>query len=126
MAFTDEAKKLGVDVDNALQRFMGNADLLEKMIKKLPSSVYPSRFGGDKSEDLEVLSYMEKGDWETAVAKAHTLKGMMGNLSVTAFYQAYTKIVDLLRAGQNEEAMALTKKIQAPQEELLEKIQKLS
>lgn len=119
MNYLEKAKMLGVDVDNALERFMGNEALLEKMLKKLPSAVYPSKFGGDKSQDLEVLSYIEAGDIQTAIAKAHTLKGTMGNLSVTKLYEAYTIIVNLLRENQIEKAREITKRIVEPQDKFL-------
>ena len=120
MDFFEEVKKLGINVDDAMERFMNNAPLLEKMIRKLPKTIYPSRFGGDKANDLEYLSLIDKGDIENAIIKSHTLKGMMGNISATAFFNAYTKIVSLLREGNTKEARELTVKIQNPLDEFLQ------
>ncbi len=126
MNFLEEAKTLGFDIDSALDRFMGNSELLEKMIKMLPSSVYPSRFGGKTEDDMEVLSCIESGDIQTAIAKAHTLKSIMGNLSINKLYLPYTKILDLLRNGETQAALELTKKIIPIQEEVISKILELS
>ncbi len=126
MEFLEEVKSLGFNIDDAIERFMGNSALLEKMIKMLPSSVYPSRFGGNKEDDMEVLAYIESGNLKTAVEKAHTLKGMMGNLSLNRLYIPYTKLVDLLRAGDTQNSLALIKKIVPVQEEIISKIIELS
>lgn len=126
MNFLEEVKTLGFDVENAMERFMGNSELLEKMIKMLPSSVYPSKFGGKQEDDMEVLSYIESGNIETAIAKAHSLKSIMGNLSINKLYLPYTKILDFLRSGEISMALELTKKIIPVQENVIFKIMELS
>lgn len=126
MNFLEEVKTLGFDIENAMERFMGNRELLEKMIKMLPSSVYPSKFGGKQEDDMEVLSYIESGNIETAIAKAHSLKSIMGNLSINKLYLPYTKILDFLRSGEISMALELTKKIIPVQENVIFKIMELS
>lgn len=94
MNLKDKLVELGVDYYDGLNRFMGNQALYEKMLKKFPDNV----------RKLDVLSFIEANDADTAVANAHTLKGVSGNLSLTPLYQAYTSIVALLRDGKPEEA----------------------
>jgi type II secretory pathway predicted ATPase ExeA len=88
MSLLDELQTLGVDTDDALKRFMNNSSLYERMLKKLPKNV----------ESLEVMPYLQSGDYAKALENAHTLKGVMGNLSIAPLYQAYTDAVALLRA----------------------------
>ncbi len=108
MALLDELKELKVNTDEAILRFMNNSSLYERMLLKLPPNI----------EKLEVLSYIESGDYKTATENAHTIKGMVGNLSVTPLYTAYTEIVNLLRADKPDEAKALLVETLPIQEEI--------
>ena len=49
MGMIEELKELGVDVEDAVQRFMGNEGLFTRMVKKLPPSI----------KDLRVVDYVE-------------------------------------------------------------------
>ncbi|MDE6133322.1 MAG: hypothetical protein K2G04_08110 [Oscillospiraceae bacterium] len=87
MSKIDELKALGVNIEEALDRFMGNGALYEKMLNKLTAAV----------NDVQVLPFFEAGDHKTALENAHALKGVTGNLSITPLYKGYTEIVDELR-----------------------------
>jgi len=113
MDLLTELQSLGVDVQDGLKRFAGSAALLEKMLKKFPAA----------SADLPVLVHFESGDLDKALANAHTLKGMTGNLSLTPLFTAYTEIVTLLRASQPEKAKALLLDILPVQEKITACIQ---
>ena len=56
----------GVDVHGALERFMGNEALLERMLQ---------RFTGDANY-AQLLAAADKRDAEEALRAAHTLKGV--------------------------------------------------
>ena len=114
MDLLDELKGLEVNVEEALNRFMNNVQLYERMLGKLNATV----------KDMEVLEFIGRGDLETAVANAHTLKGVMGNLSITPLYQGYTQIVALLRANNPEEAKRVLEGILPIQQEILACIQR--
>lgn len=43
-------------------------------------------------------------DYKDMIEKAHAIKGAAGNLSITPVYEAYTEIVNLLRADQPAQA----------------------
>jgi HPt (histidine-containing phosphotransfer) domain-containing protein len=109
MEMIEKLKGLGIDADDAMKRFMNNEALYVKMLGKLPKAV----------GEQKVLNLMESGDYEGALASAHTLKGVMGNLSVTPLYRAYDKIVQLLRAGKNSEAKAAVEEISTLQSEII-------
>ncbi|WP_302779980.1 Hpt domain-containing protein [Intestinimonas butyriciproducens] len=90
----------GVDVHGALERFMGNEALLERMLQ---------RFTGDAN--YAQLLAADKRDTEEALRAAHTLKGMTGNLSMTALCPLFTRQVELLRAGDPDGAYAMLPEI---------------
>ncbi len=97
MSMLEELNALGANTKDGLNRFMNKAALYEKMLKKFPAA----------ANDQEVLSFLEAGDLDTAVAHAHTLKGLTGNLSLTPLFTAYTEIVALLRANDPVRAKAI-------------------
>lgn len=109
MDILEELKELGADVDEGLGRFMKNEGLYKRMLAKLPSNI----------EKLEVLSFIEAGDAQTALSNAHTLKGVTGNLSLTPLYKAYTDIVALFRADKPEEAKARLLEVLPIQEKIV-------
>ena len=109
MSLMDELKDLGVNVDEALKRFMNNSSLYERMILKLTSAV----------KELEVMPYLESGNYEKALENSHTLKGIMGNMSVTPLYNAYKDILILLRDNKTEEAKDILEKVLPIQEKII-------
>lgn len=114
MSMLDELKDLGVNIEDALQRFMNNSALYEKMLGKLVNNV----------RDIKVLPSIEAGDYGAAADAAHTLKGVMGNLSITPLYKGYTQIVNLLRDNNPEEAKKILVDMLPAQEEIIACIEK--
>lgn len=114
MSMLDELKDLGVNIEDALQRFMNNSALYEKMLGKLVNNV----------RDIKVLPSIEAGDYNAAADAAHTLKGVMGNLSITPLYKGYTQIVNLLRDNNPEEAKKILVDMLPAQEEIIACIEK--
>ncbi len=68
MGLLEELKVLGTDVDDALERFMGNASLYERMLKKLP----------DMIKSASVQPDFDCGDYTDIIEKTHKLKGVTG------------------------------------------------
>ncbi|MBD5501652.1 MAG: hypothetical protein HDR10_10710 [Lachnospiraceae bacterium] len=114
MSLLDDLKELDVNTDEGLGRFMNNAALYEKMIKKFNATV----------ADLEVMPHFESGDLDKALTNAHTLKGVTGNLSLTPLYTAYTEIVTQLRANNPEQAKEKLAEILPIQKKIIECIEK--
>ncbi|MBQ4347529.1 MAG: hypothetical protein IJC39_03695 [Firmicutes bacterium] len=114
MSLLTELQEFEVDIQDGLKRFANNTALFEKMLKKFPPA----------AEDLPVAIYFESGDLETAVANAHTLKGITGNLSLTPLYKAYTDIVALLRESKPDEAKEILLGIIPVQEKITACIKK--
>lgn len=94
MSMIAELKELGANTDEAMGRFLNNEALYEKMLKKLPDSM----------KSGQALEAIESGNIDSAIEITHTMKGVLGNLSITPLYEAYTNIVALLREGRPDEA----------------------
>lgn len=114
MSKIDDLQSLGVNIEEALDRFMGNGALYEKMLNKLTSAV----------KNVQVLPFFEAGDYKTALENAHALKGVTGNLSITPLYKGYTEIVDELRADNPEKARKILDDILPVQEQIIACIEK--
>lgn len=91
----------GVDVDAALARMMGSEALLLRLLKKFL----------DDQNFSKLQAAVAAGDQEAALAASHTLKGVCGNLSMTALFDLLTRQVAAFRAGDWEGAAALLAEI---------------
>lgn len=116
MDLMTELKELGANTDEGLERCMNNRELYERLLKKASANV----------ANLEVLSFLDAGDIKTALSNAHTIKGIVGNLSLTPLYTAYTEIVNLLRADKHAEARELLVGILPVQEKMIGCIKRYS
>lgn len=105
----DKLKELGVNTDEGLKRFMGNAALYERMMGKLPANV----------RSQEVMKHFDEKDYQAALESTHTLKGVTGNLSVTPLYQAYSEAVRLLRENEPEKAREVVEAVLPLENEIL-------
>ena len=114
MSLLEELSELGVDTEDALERFMGNSSLYESMLKKFPKAV----------EDSPVLTYAQSEDYETAASNAHALKGVAGNLSLVPLYDKYARIVDMYRESHFEQANVLLTETLEVQRKFLDVIEK--
>ena len=93
----------GIDVDEALARFMGNEALLAKFLLRFPAD-----------ENFPLLCRaMEQSDPDGAFQAAHTLKGVVGNLSMTGLFRQVSALVEDLRQGDLPAAEARMPALQA-------------
>ncbi|MCM1045144.1 MAG: hypothetical protein NC417_06515 [Candidatus Gastranaerophilales bacterium] len=109
MSLFEELKELGVDVDGGLKRINGNESLYTRLLGSYVKAMKTNYVGVD----------FDASDCTEAIEKTHSIKGTSGNLSITPLYEAYTKIVDLLRTGKPEEARAILQDILPVQEKIL-------
>ena len=97
MGLCEDVAALGANTAEALARLCDDRELYEELL-------------GEILEDFktyEVKPALEAGDVATATINAHSLKGVTGNLGLTPLYEQYTKMNDMLKAGQVDEAEAL-------------------
>lgn len=109
MDLLEELKGLGVDVDGGLKRIGGN----EALYRRLLNTFVKAMKGQKVTPDFDL------SDYEEVKEKAHAIKGTSGNLSITPVFEAYSRIMDLLRADQPQEAKAELEKIIPVQEEIV-------
>ena len=85
----DRLVAAGIDVDDALERFMGSEALFIRFLNKFLSD-----------PNFEKLQAAIEGNRpEDALAAAHTLKGICGNLSMQVLFGLFTRQVSAMRAG---------------------------
>lgn len=84
----DELKKVGVDIDDAMSRFMNNQALYIKFLKK---------FLEDKKLEDVSSEMLKKNDYRNLIEPIHTLKGLTGNMGFKTAYSLTSKIVYNLR-----------------------------
>lgn len=96
----------GVDVDSVMERFMGNAGMLERFLRK---------FLNDMSYQ-KLLTSIEEKNVEDAFAAAHTLKGVCGNLSINTLRDIVSRQTECFRAGNLEEGVAIMPEVTAEYE----------
>ena len=82
-------EEAGIDVSDALERFMGNEALMLTFLLRFP-----------EDENVSLLRQaMDHGDAVRAFEAAHTLKGVAGNLSMKALFEQVSLLVEDLRSG---------------------------
>lgn len=79
----------GIQVEEALERFLGNRALLERFLKKFPED---TNYGA-------LCQALAAGDTEGAFRAAHTLKGVCGNLSMGTLFTLVSAQTEDLRRG---------------------------
>lgn len=87
-AFLDALSRTGVDVPDALARFMGNRDLYLSFVCRLPKAL----------ELNAIRQALRSGQEEEFYARVHELKGMTGNLSVGTLFQPAQLLLEEYRA----------------------------
>ena len=110
MSVLDELRTLGVNVDEGLARINKNEKLYTRLLGTFVKSMEANAVSAD----------FDDGDLTEMIEKTHTMKGTSGNLSITPLYEAYSRIVDLLRTGKPEEARPLLEEILTVQEKILQ------
>lgn len=114
MGMLEELKALGVNTDEGITRFVNNAALYEKMVKRFV----------DSDASVKVMEFLEAGDIETAKSNAHNLKGVTGNLSLTPLFQGYSEIMTLLRSDDIAQAKQKLAELLPVQAQIVACIQK--
>lgn len=106
----------GVDYRGGVDRFGGNAAMFEKFI---------FRYLDDEHYDLLVKA-IDANDAEEGFRNAHTLKGVVGNLSFTTYFSVLEPVTEALRSGDLETARAAMPDVENAHAETLSVLKKLS
>lgn len=102
--FKEQLLSAGVDVSGAMNRFMNNAGLYEKFLRKFPAD--PSY--------QNLLDSVQANDPKEAFRAAHTLKGVAGNLG---FENLLTYVVPLVEVFRDETTAAPEAQLQGMKDE---------
>ena len=104
----------GVNVSELVERCMGSEELALRLLRKFEAEA-----------DLTALSSaLDAGDKDAAFASSHALKGLCGNLAMTALHEALSTQVEHLRAGRLDEARALLPVVESLRNRLVEGLAK--
>ena len=90
----DKLKEAGIDVEEALERFLGNEDLYLKFLLKFPKD--------DNFSNME--KYLKQNNCEEAYKCAHSIKGVAGNLSIFNVYKCMSILAEYLKNSQLQDA----------------------
>ena len=99
---------MGGDWEGIMRR-LGNEELIAKLSLKFLSS----------KEYFDIGDAIRNHDWEKAFMCTHTLKGVAGNLGLTALYGALSALTEPLRRGQTKDLVSLRQAVQAERESLV-------
>lgn len=86
--------KNGINVSQALDRFMGSEALFRRFLKM---------FLDDKSMSL-LMESLEKGNIHDAFVQAHTMKGVVANLEIGPLLEILVPLTDDLRENKTDHA----------------------
>lgn len=92
----EQLKQAGIEVEDALERFMNNVPMFELFLSKFR----------EEQNFSKMLEAMEQGDARETYNCAHELKGVCANLSMKALYQVVAKQTEALRQGDMAAAKA--------------------
>jgi len=110
----EKLKQGGIDVDDALVRFSGNRELLEKyLVKFLDDPVYKS-----------IVLNMDEENWGTAEDSVHSFKGITGSLSINTLFETTCALLEALRVQNHELAIELYEKLKLEYAEAVSVIKK--
>lgn len=110
----DILKASGIDYEDGLERFSGNAELYEKYLKKLLAN----------NTYAEMREAACKGDIQEAFVAAHGLKAFIGNLSISHFYEEIRALTEEFRAGVNRDYRPDFEKLDREYEKIIQAIRR--
>lgn len=102
MDLQEASKELNIDYNAALTRFGGSEAIYQRFLKRfLQENTYN-----------ELQQAWEKGDYEEVEKKAHTLKGVAGNLSLENLFSISNELVQTIRNKQYENTQEIYQRLQ--------------
>lgn len=111
MGYAEALEGLGVNVEEGLDRVMGDEELYETMLGLFLEML----------EEAPVdLADFDQPEYEILIKRVHSLKGTTGNLSMEPLFEGYTKILGLLRDSKPQEAKEIYEKLLPVQAEIVE------
>ena len=92
----------GVNTDEGLSRCINNEAFYLRLVNKVLD---------DAASFDRLAAAVESGDKKAMFEVAHSLKGVLGNLSLTPLYEPTSEMTELLRAGEDADYKAYVDEI---------------
>lgn len=108
MITIEALKEFGADTEKGLAMCMGNEALYLRLVGSVP--------GEPRFDDL--ISALEKKDYDAAFDAAHAIKGVLGNLSLTPLFDKASVITEHLRNRTDMDYSELVKELTDEKEAL--------
>ena len=108
MMTLDDLAAYGANTEEGLARCMGNEDFYLRLVGIAQN---------DKGYDA-LQAAVQEHNLRAAFEAAHSLKGVLGNLSLTPLYDKVCKMTELLRAEEKTDYAPLLAEINGLREEL--------
>ena len=109
MLTIETLQDFGADTQDGLNRCMNNEAMYLRLVDMALA---------DANFD-KLVSAVEVGDKEAAFEAAHSIKGVMGNLSLTPLYKVSSEMTELLRAGEDADYPAYLDEVLRKRAELI-------
>lgn len=109
----NQLTQAGIDVQEAMARFMDNEGLMKKFLLRFPQ---------DESF-AQLKQALGKKNAEEAYRAAHTLKGLAGNLAMKSLFDQVCSVLDDLRKQDLEQVEEKMKELEARYQRILAALQ---
>lgn len=103
----DDLVAFGANVDEGMARCMNNESFYLRLVESVKN---------EKGFDA-LKAALDEGDLDAAFEAAHSLKGVLGNLSLTPLYEPMSEITELLRAKEEADYATLVDAIMRKRDE---------
>ena len=111
MITLDKLNQFGANTKEGLDRCMNNEAFYLRLVDK----------GINDDSFIKLKDELEKKNYDEAFKIAHSLKGVLGNLSLTPLYDLAVEITENLRISKEIDYFELINKLLNKREELLNK-----
>lgn len=105
----DDLVAFGANVDEGMARCMNNEAFYLRLVGSLKD---------EKGFDA-LQAAIDEGNLDAAFEAAHSLKGVLGNLSITPLYEPMNEITELLRSKEEADYATLVSAIMSKRDEFL-------
>ncbi|MGN0350083.1 MAG: Hpt domain-containing protein [Roseburia sp.] len=104
----DRLRDWGCDIDGAMARFLNDEELYVECLHTVI----------DDEAFTKLEEALNNREIDQAFHWAHTLKGVLANMGLTPIYDVVAKIVEILRAGSDENTLTLYREMMADRAKL--------
>ena len=109
MMTVESLKAAGANVEEGLARYLNKEDFYLKMVNM-----------GLNNQNFQLLGpALESKDYNKAFELCHSLKGVIGNLSLTPLYDLICQLTEILRSKTDTDCTGLYSQIMTMQKKLL-------